>query len=248
MAGGASNTTYPNGERGLFANRPPKFLFGFWGAGGHCIPPPPRNANTVPAFPPFPHKRATARHDPWRPRYPHLTKQRGRHRMRWPCDAMRNCYGPTRPARARPTWPRGRPRKKRYSPQRLAIANKLYINARASAARFSHNVTAAGQQPRQAPAAAIGWAAGWPCAWRAGVRAIGAAVGPAPSGRGPWGTVRGAALRLACVNRRPMDGQQRPRWPRAGGMFQPRITKTKFFLPMLLNDIILYHAGRCCRA
>lgn len=168
--------------------------------------------------------------------------------MRWPCDAMRNGNGPTRPARARPTSPPGSAQKKRYSPQRLAIANKLYINARASAARFAHNVTAAGQQPRQAPAAAIGWAAGWPCAWRAGVRAIGAAVGPAPSGRGPWGTVRGAALRRACVNRRPMDGQQRPRWPRAAGMFQPGIMKTKFFSPMLSNNIILYHAGRCCHA
>lgn len=149
--------------------------------------------------------------------------------------------------RARP-GPEVRPQKKRYSPQRLAIANKLYINARASAARFTHNVTAAGQQPRQAPAAAIGWAAGVPCAWRDGVRAIGAAVGPAPSGRGPWGTVRGAALRRACVNRRPMDGQQRPRWPRAAGMFQPGIMKTKFFLPIISNDSILYHAGRCCRA
>lgn len=149
--------------------------------------------------------------------------------------------------RARPR-PQVRPQKKRYSPQLLAIANKLYINARASAARFAHNVTAAGEQPRQAPAAAIGWAAGVPCAWRAGVRAIGAAVGPAPSGRGPWGTVRGAALRRACVNRRPMDGQQRQRWPRAAGMFQPGIMKTKFFLQMLSNNIILYHAGRCCRA
>ena len=130
--------------------------------------------------------------------------------------------------RARP-GPQVRPRKKRYNPQRLAIANKLYINARASAARFSHNVTAAGQQPRQAPAAAIGWAAGVPCAWRAGVRAIGAAVGPAPSGRGPWGTVSGAALRRACVNRRPMDAQQRPTWPRAAGMFQPG-KKFKIFL------------------
>ena len=115
MAGGANNTTYPNGERGLFANRPPKFLFGFWGAGGHCIPPPPRNANTVPAF-----RRsltsAQRRHDLWRPRYPHLTKQRGRHRMRWPCDAMRNDCGPTRPARARPTWPPGSAPKKTVHP------------------------------------------------------------------------------------------------------------------------------------
>jgi hypothetical protein len=147
--------------------------------------------------------------------------------------------------RARP-GPEVRPPKKRYSPQRFAIANKLYINARASAARFTHNVTAAGEQPRQAPAAAIGWAAGVPCAWRAGGRAIGAAVGPAPSGRGPWGTVRGAALRSVCVNRRPIDGQQRPRWPRAAGMFQPGTMKTKFFLLMLSNNIILYYAGRCC--
>lgn len=111
------------------------------------------------------------------------------------------------------------------------ITSKLiYINARASAARFTHNVTAAGEHPRQAPAAAIGWAARWPCAWRAGVRAICAAVGPAPSGRGPWGTVCGAALRRACVNRRPMDGQQRPRWPRAAGMFQPGIRKNKISL------------------
>lgn len=163
------------------------------------------------------------------------------------CDAQRSVPG-TASACAPDLAPRFGHKKKRHSPQRLAIANKLYINARASAARFSHNVTAAGQQPRQAPAAAIGWAAGMPCAWRAGVRAIGAAVGPAPSGRGPWGTVRGAALRRACVNRRPMDGQQRPRWPRAAGMFQPGIMKTKFFLPMLSNDSILYHAGRCCRA
>lgn len=144
--------------------------------------------------------------------------------------------------------PRFGPKKKRYSPQRLAIANKLYIHARASAARFAHNVTAAGQQPRQAPAAAIGWAAGVPCAWRAGVRAIGAAVGPAPSGRGPWGTVSGAALRHACVNRRPMlSNDMASSLPRAAGIFQAGIMKTKFFLPMILNDSILYHAGRCCR-
>lgn len=149
--------------------------------------------------------------------------------------------------RARP-GPEVRPQKKRYNPQRLSIANKLYINARASAARFTHNVTEAGEQPRQAPAAAIGWAAGVPCAWRAGVRAIGAAVGPAPSGRGPWGTVSGAALRYECVNRRPMDGHQLPKCTRAAGMFHPGIMKTKFFLLMLLNNIILYYAGRCCRA
>lgn len=169
--------------------------------------------------------------------------------MRRPCvcrpPTLSRCHGQR--ARARP-GPQVRHKKKRYSPQRLDITNKLYINARASAARFAHNVTAAGQQPRQAPAAANGWAAGVPCAWRAGVRAIDAAVGPAPSGRGPWGTVRGAALRRACVNRRPMDDQQRPRGPRAAGMFQPGIMKTKFFLPMLSNDSILYHAGRCCRA
>ena len=202
------------------------------GAGGIVPAPNARNANTVPAFPPFPHKRATARHDLWRPRYPHLTKQRGRHRMRWPCDAMRNDFGPTRPTRARPTWPPGSAPKKNglqaACVQSLYEIQNLYIHARASAARFAHNVTAAGQQPRQAPAAAIGWAAGWPCAWRAGVRAIGAAVGPAPSGRGPWGTVRGAALRRACGNRRPMDGQKLPRWPRAAGMFQPG--KKNFFL------------------
>ena len=221
-------------------------LAGGW---GQYIRTQARNANTVPAFPPFPHKRATARHAMLRPRYPHLITNAAATALRWPCDAMRNDNGPTRPARAPPTWPPGSaPKKKRYSPQRLAITNKLYINARASAARFAHNVTAAGQQPRQAPAAAIGWAAGVPCAWRAGVRAIGAAVGPAPSGRGPWGTVRGAALRRACVNRRPMDSQQRPRLPMAGGMLQPGIVKTKFFLPMPSNDSILYHAGRCCRA
>ena len=163
------------------------------------------------------------------------------------CDAQR-LWPDTASACAPDLAPRFGPQKKRYYPQRLAIANKLYINARASAARFAHNVTAAGEQPRQAPAAAFGWAAGVPRAWRDGVRAIGAAVGPAPSGRGPWGTVLGAALRRACVNRRPMDGQQRPRWPRAGGMFQPGIMKKKFFLSILSNDIILYHAGRCCRA
>lgn len=163
------------------------------------------------------------------------------------CDAQR--FRPdTASACAPDLAPRFGPEKKRYTPQRLAIANKLYINARASAARFAHNVTAAGEQPRQAPAAAIGWDAGTVRAWRAGVRAIGAAVGPAPSGRGPWGTVRGAALRRACVNRRPMDAQQRPILPRAAGMFQPGIMKTKFFLPMLSNNIILYHAGRWCRA
>lgn len=173
--------------------------------------------------------------------------------MRWPCDAMRNDFGPTRPARAPPTGGHGSTpttgRGLASCWQTKFVHNqKLYIHARASAARFAHNVTAAGQQPRQAPAAANGWAAGVPCAWRDGVRAIGAAVGPAPSGRGPWGTVRGAALRRACVNRRPMDGQQRPRGPRAAGMFQPGIVKKNFFLPMLSNDSILYCAWRCCRA
>ena len=163
------------------------------------------------------------------------------------CDAQRK-RPDTANACAPDLAPRFGPQKKRYSTQRFAFANKLYINARASAARFTHNVTAAGEQPRQAPAAAFGWAAGLPCAWRAGWRAIGAAVGPATSGRGPWGTVRGAALRSVCVNRRPIDGQQMPRWPRVAGMLQPGIMKTKFFLPMLLNDSILYHAGRCCRA
>lgn len=166
------------------------------------------------------------------------------------CDAQR-----MRPDTASACAPDLAPRfgpKKNGSPaasvQSLYEIKNLYIHARASAARFAHNVTAAGEQPRQAPAAAIGWAAGWPCAWRYRVRAIGAAVGPAPSGRGPWGTVRGEALRRACVNRRPMDGQQRPRWPRAAGMLQPGIMKTKFFLPIISNDSILYHAGRCCLA
>lgn len=189
-----------------------------------------------------------ALHNSLRPRSTHPQPTRPQpHAMAVRCDAQR--FRPDTASACVPDLaPRFGPKKKRYSPHRLAIANKLYINARASAARFAHNVTAAGQQPRQAPAAANGWAAGVPFAWRAGVRAIGAAVGPAPSGRGPWGTVRGAALRRACVNRRPMDGQQRPRGPRAGGMFQPGIMKTKIFLPMLSNDIILYHAGRCCRA
>lgn len=31
-------------------------------------------------------------------------------------------------------------------------------------------------------------------------------------------------------------------------MFQPGIVKTKFFLPIISNNIILYHAGRWCRA
>ena len=244
---GAVKDAYQIRERGFDtpANRQ---RIGIVGGLGAVYPHPSQERKHRASVPPFPHKRATARHAMLRPRYPHLTTNAAATALRWPCDAMRNGNGPTRPARAPPTWPPGSPPKKRYSPQRLAIANKLYINARASAARFTHNVTAAGQQPRQAPAAAIGWAAGVPCAWRAGVRAIGAAVGPAPSGRGPWGTVRGAALRRACVNRRPMDGQQRPRWPRAAGMFQPGIVKTKFFLPMLLNNIILYHARRCCRA
>lgn len=113
MAGGANNTTYPNGERGFIcqpAAQIPFLVFG--GLGGTISHAPPRNANTVPAFPPFPHKRATARHDLWRPRYPHLNEQRGRHRMRWPCDAMRNDFGQTRPARARPTWPPGSAPKK----------------------------------------------------------------------------------------------------------------------------------------
>ena len=220
-------------------------LSGGW---GQYIRTQARNANTVPAF----RRSLTSAQRRAMTYGGHVTHIRPNNAAAIACGgrAMRCATVTARHGqrvRARP-GPEVRPQKKRYSPQRLAIANKLYINARASAARFSHNVTAAGQQPRQAPAAAIGWAAGVPCAWRAGVRAICAAVGPAPSGRGPWGTVRGAALRRACVNRRPMDGQQRPRWPRPAGMFQPGIMKTKIFLIMLSNDSILYHAGRCCRA
>lgn len=87
------------------------------GGWGQYIRTQARNANTVPAFPPCPHKRATARHDLWRPRYTHFTEQRGRHRMRWPCDAMRNDFGQTRPARACPTWPPGSAPKKNGTPR-----------------------------------------------------------------------------------------------------------------------------------
>ena len=86
----------------------------------------------------------------------------------------------------------------------------------------------AGQHPREAPAAAIGGDAGRVPArsMRCG-RLVPRLAPTVPGG------VRGARWRggmpTACVNRRPMDGQQRPRWPRAAGMFQPGIMKTKFF-------------------
>lgn len=48
---------------------------------------------------------------------PTFDNQRGRNRMRWPCDAMRNGNGPPRPARARPTWPRGSAPKKNGTPR-----------------------------------------------------------------------------------------------------------------------------------
>ena len=47
---------------------------------------------------------------------PTFDNQRGRNRMRWPCDDMRNGNGPTRPARARPTWPPGLAPKKPLLP------------------------------------------------------------------------------------------------------------------------------------
>ena len=63
--------------------------------------------------------------------------------------------------------------------QSLYEIQNLYIHARASAARFTHNVSKQGEQPREAPAVAPGGDAGTARAWRNGWRAIGAAVGPA---------------------------------------------------------------------
>ena len=115
MLRGAVKNAYQKRERGFDtpANRQ---RIGFVGGLGAVYPHPSQERKHRASVPPFPHKRATARHDLWRPRYPHLAKQRGRHRMRWPCDAMRNDFGPTRPARARPTWPPGSAPKKTIHP------------------------------------------------------------------------------------------------------------------------------------
>ena len=154
------------------------------GAGGIVPAPNARNANTVPAFPPFPHKRATARHDPWRPRYPHLTKQRGRHRMRWPCDAMRNDLGPTRPARARPTWPPGSAPKKTVHPATVGHCEQVIYKctrergpicaqrngsrAAATAGTGRGNRMGGGMAMRMAFRRAGDWCRGWPRAIGAG--------------------------------------------------------------------------------
>ena len=53
------------------------------------------------------------------------------------------------------------------------------------------------------------------------------------------GGVRGARGRggtvPACGKRRPTDAEKRPKWPRAGGMFQTGIDENKILLD---NDII----------
>lgn len=76
----------------------------------------------------------------------------------------------------------------------------------------------AGQQHREAPAAASG---GDACRVPARLMRCGRLV-PRLAPTVPGG-VRGARLRggmpPACVNRRPMDAQKMPRWPRAAGMF-----------------------------
>ena len=112
---GAVKDAYQIRERGFDtpANRQ---RIGIVGGLGAVYPHPSQERKHRASVPPFPHKRAPARHNLRRPRYNHLTNQRGRHRMRWPCDAMRNGTGPTRPARARPTWPRGSAPKKTVHP------------------------------------------------------------------------------------------------------------------------------------
>lgn len=156
-------------------------LSGGW---GQYIRTQARNANTVPAFPPFTHKRATARHDLWRPRSPHLTKQRGRHRMRWPCDAVRNDLGPTRPTRARPTWPPGQAPKKTLLPATVGHCEQfIYTCPRergpicaqrngsrgaATAGTGRGNRMGGGMAMRMACRRAGDWCRGWPRAIGAG--------------------------------------------------------------------------------
>lgn len=181
--GGRSKTHTKNGNAVLIL-QPTGSALALSGGWGQYIRTQARNANTVPAFPPFPHKRATARHDPWRPRYPHLTKQRGRHRMRWPCDAMRNGNGPTRPTRARPTSTPGSPPKKTLLPATVGHCEQVIYKCprergpicaqrngsrgAATAGTGRGNRMGAGRAMRMACRRAGDWCRGWPRAIGAG--------------------------------------------------------------------------------
>lgn len=129
---GAVKDAYQKRERGFDtpANRQ---RIGFAGGLGAVYPHPiqeRKHRASVPAVPsqarngaPF-HVAATL---------PTFDNQRGRNRMRWPCDAMRNGNGPTRPARARPTWPPGSAPKKNVTPRNgwQLRTSYIYMPARA---------------------------------------------------------------------------------------------------------------------
>lgn len=180
---GAVKNAYQKRERGFDtpANRQ---RIGFVGGLGAVYPHPIQERKHRASVPPFPHKRATPRHDLWRPRYPHLTEQRGRHRMRWPCDAMRNDFGPTRPARARPTSTPGSPPKKTLLPATVGHCEQVIYKCprergpicaqrngsrgAATAGTGRGNRMGGGRAMRMACRRAGDWCRGWPRAIGAG--------------------------------------------------------------------------------
>lgn len=182
MAGGANNTTYPNGERGLFANRPPKILLVFGGLGGtishplqgtqtpcqrSAVPSHERNALQIPLRPRSHTSTTNAAATACAGRAVNTRNDKARHGQR---------------VRTRP-GPQVRPQKKRYSPQRLAIANKLYIcprergpicaqrngsRAAATAGTGRGKWMGGGRAMRMACRRAGDWCRGWPRAIGAG--------------------------------------------------------------------------------
>ena len=150
------------------------------GAGGIVPAPNARNANNVPAF-----RRSLTRAQrapiPVAPAFTNLPPQRGCNRMGGPWDCSPRQIGMTRPDRAPPWFGLVF----RMPPATFPpITSKLiYINARASAARFTHNVSKQGSsparpRPRQVVAMRDGcpqgrcgagyWCRGWPRPIRAG--------------------------------------------------------------------------------
>lgn len=166
------------------ASQPGRQQFTFRGAGGIVPAAQAENANTVPRSA-VPSPARKARHFPLHPRSINIPPQRGCNRMGGPWD---NSPRQIKHDMARPCVPDRPPWFGHVFRVPAAtvppITSKIiYINARASAARFTHNVIMQGSsparpRPRQVVAMRDGcpqgrcgagdWCRGWPRPFRAG--------------------------------------------------------------------------------
>lgn len=185
IAGGANNTTYLNGERGFICQPAAQIPFWFLGGWGALYPTTYQGTQTPCQRSAVPSPARNARQFPLHPRSINIPPQRGCNRMGgpWENSPRQILHDMGRPCVPdRPPW---FGHVFRVPPATVPpITSKIiYINARASAARFTHKVSKQGSSPArprplqvvemrdgfpQGRGGAGDWCSGWPRPFRAG--------------------------------------------------------------------------------